>query len=121
MKILIFCALLSATTLFHHARAQTINDVPLSDINVEYVEIVGTGRILSSRVVVDLDFGQRQGWIPSTKKMRIKDRDGRNLKFNSMIDALNFMRENGYEYADSYAISYGRQFVYHYLLRKSDY
>jgi hypothetical protein len=34
-----------------------------------------------------------------------------------MIDALNFMSKNGFEFVNAYAITMGNQNVYHYLLR----
>jgi hypothetical protein len=36
-----------------------------------------------------------------------------------MVDALNFMSANGYEFVDSYAITVSNRNVYHYLLKKS--
>ena len=40
------------------AFSQTVNDVPIKDINVDYVQIIGTGRGLSTKLNVRLDFGQ---------------------------------------------------------------
>ena len=40
------------------ARSQTVNDITLKDIDVNYVEIVGTSRVLSSKLTVEIDFGQ---------------------------------------------------------------
>ncbi len=39
--------------------------------------------------------------------------------FNSMIDALNFMTKNGFEFVDAYAITVDNQNVYHYLLKNN--
>ena len=41
------------------------------------------------------------------------------LIFNSMMDALNFMSKNGFEFVDAYAITSSNQNVYHYLLRST--
>ena len=109
--------LLTLFITFTFANAQTINDVPLSEIDVEYIQIVGTGKFFSNKVKIDIDFGQHDSmW--SNKDTRIKDKNGNNLVLNSMIDALNFMTANGYEYVNSYAITIGNQNVYHYLLSK---
>ena len=42
----------------HFAFAQTMNDVPLKTLDVEYVQIIGTGRSLSTKVNVEIDFGK---------------------------------------------------------------
>ena len=98
--------------------SQTVNDVPLKDIDVEYVEIVGTSRVLSSKLTIEIDFGQENKLFSSDKDTRVKDANGRNMIFNSMIDALNFMTKNGYEFVQAYAVTTSNQNAYHYLLRK---
>jgi len=37
-----------------------------------------------------------------------------------MIDALNFMNDNGYDFESAYALTIGNQNVYHFLLRKNN-
>lgn len=101
-----------------NANSQTVNDVPIKDIDVEYVQIVGTSRLLSTKLTIEIDFGQENKLFSSDKDTRVKDANGKNMIFNSMIDALNFMTKNGYEFVQAYAISVSNQNVYHYLLRK---
>ncbi len=98
-------------------KAQTVNDIPLTDIDVEYVQIVGTSKLLSTKLTIQIDFGQRTKLLSSGKETIVKDADGKALDFNSMIDALNFMSKNGYGFVTAYAITIGNQNVYHYLLR----
>jgi len=98
--------------------SQTINGVELSEIDVEYVRIVGTAKLLSKKVTIQLDFGQETKFWTAAKDTVIKDENGKPLTLNSMIDALNFMGKNGYEFLDSYVITVGSQNVYHYLLKK---
>jgi hypothetical protein len=100
------------------AQSQTVNDIPLKDIDVNYVEIVGTSRVLSSKLTVEIDFGQENKLFSSDKDTKIKDVNGKNMIFNSMIDALNFMTTNGYEFVQAYAVTTSNQNVYHYLLKK---
>jgi hypothetical protein len=101
-----------------NAQSQTVNDIPLKDIDVNYVEIVGTSRVLSTKLTVEIDFGQENKLFSSDKDTRIKDANGKNMIFNSMIDALNFMTTNGYEFVQAYAVIVSNQNVYHYLLKK---
>jgi hypothetical protein len=114
-KVFVITTLLLALSGF----SQTVNDIPLKDIDVEYVQIVGTSKFLSSKVTIELDFGQRTKFFSTGKETRVKDENGKMIEFNSMIDALNFMSSNGYEFVNAYAITMGgNQNVYHYLLRK---
>jgi hypothetical protein len=54
-----------------------------------YCEIVGTANLLATKVSVELDFGQKVNFLQDT---RYKDpATGKVIKFNSMVDAMNFM------------------------------
>lgn len=67
-------ALLFSIIISSVSFAQTVNDVPIKDINVDYVQIIGTGRGLSTKLNVRLDFGQ------DTKSFSLKN--GLKLKTN---------------------------------------
>lgn len=99
--------------------AQTINGIPVADLDVDYLQIVGQSRILSTRVNIEIDFGQR-GRFFSNKEYEVKDEKGINIKFNSMIDALNFFSAHNYKFVTAYAFAPegSSTNVYHYLLRK---
>lgn len=97
--------------------AQSVNGVAFKDINVEYVQIVGTKKLFTQKVTIEIDFGQ-ENKLFSNKDTRIVDERGNNLIFNSMIDALNFMSKNGYDFVTAYTVTIGDQNVYHYLLKK---
>ena len=99
------------------AFSQSVNGIPISEIDVEYVQIVGTSKLLSKKVKIRLDFGQVDKMFTS-KDTQVTDADGRPTSFNSMIDALNFMSENGYEFVNAYAMTNENQMVYHYMLKK---
>ncbi|MFD2784632.1 hypothetical protein [Hymenobacter rubripertinctus] len=111
--------LLSITALLYAfaLKAQTVNDVPLKDIDVEYVQIVGTSKLLSTKLTIEIDFGQKTKFFSSGKETIVKDADGKPVDFNSMIDALNFMSKNGYNFVNAYTITVANQNVYHYLMR----
>jgi hypothetical protein len=84
-----------------------------------YCQIVGTSRMLSNKVTIEIDFGQfRSIWADN----RLKDPNtGERIVFNSMIDALNYMGDKGWEFVQAYAFWMGGNSgnVYHYLLKKS--
>lgn len=107
-------------TISFVTNAQTVNDIPVKDIDVDYVQIVGTSKLFSNKLSIEIDFGQENKFFSSDKDTRVKDEKGKNMIFNSMIDALNFMTKNGYEFVQAYAFAIGSsQNVYHYLLRKN--
>ncbi len=101
------------------ASAQTTADNALLDTltisKYTYCEIVGTGNLLGTKVTIELDFGQATKFLQDT---RYKGEDGKPIKFNSMVDAMNFMGKNGWEFCQAYAITTGQQNVYHFLLKK---
>jgi hypothetical protein len=97
--------------------SQTVNDVPLNQIDVEYVQLIGKGS--GRKVKVDFDFGQKtRAW--TSKDTELKDENNKTIKFNSMIDAMNFMSSNGYDFITAFAYKDGSDTVYHYLLRKRE-
>jgi len=112
-----------------HAHAQTVNGIPIQDIDAEYVQIVGSGTFLVNKISVNIDFGQRNKAF-NMKDTQIRDKKGKLAKFNSMVDALNFMSANGYEYVDSYVMLAPQQnmtqpqqplqSVQYFLLRKKE-
>ena len=113
------CIAIAAFLVFNTANSQTVNDIPIKDIDVDYAQIVGTSRFLSNKVTIEIDFGQENKLFSSDKDTRIRDVNGKNMVFNSMVDALNFMTKNGFEFVQAYAFNTGNnQNVYHYLLRK---
>lgn len=115
MKTLIFALCLFA---FGISNAQSINGTKLADIKSAYVEIVGTSNLMGTRVTIEMDFGQAVN-IWRSKDNVIIDDAGKAMRFNTMIDALNFMTKYGYDFVTAYAVTMGNQNVYHYLLKKS--
>ncbi len=114
-KLVLFAVALSLGFL---VSGQTVNDIPIADIDVEYVQIVGTSKLMSNKVTIEIDFGQ-ENTVWSNKDTQVKNKDEEVMVFNSMIDALNFMSKNGYDFVTAYAVSIGNQRVYHYLLKKA--
>ena len=87
------------------------------DTKVEqYCELTATPRLLSNRVTIDVDYGdERSFW----KDHRLKDDDGKLKKFNSVIDALNFMGKTGWKLVNAYPVLLsGNTMVYHYVFKK---
>ena len=78
-----------------------------------YCEMVGSGLF---KLRISVDYGDRSMWQGRTV---ITDENGNVEKFNSMIDALNYMNTKGCEFVNAYAIGNAQNgYVYHYLLKK---
>ena len=117
MKKVILCIILFVC--FSGLKSQTVNDIPIKDIDVDYVQIVGTSKLLSTKLNIEIDFGQKTKFFSSGNETFLKDVDGKLIDFNSMIDALNFMSKNGFDFVNAYVITIGNQSVYHYILKKN--
>lgn len=89
-----------------------------------YCELLGTnanvGKALTGvsigkdKVTIEVDFGQISS---SWSDQRLRGEDGKPMKFNSMVDAMNWMGEKGWEFVQAYVITVGNQNVLHWLLK----
>lgn len=101
-------------------KAQSVNGIPISEIDVEFIQILGHSKLFSDKVSISLDFGQDTKFFSDRKAEDIRDNEGKKVKFNSMIDALNFMSSHGFEFVQAYAFAVNNQNVYHYLMKQSN-
>ena len=108
MKKILFCILFLCSFAYAYADRKKV-----------YCEIVGTSTSLlgGDEVVISLDFGQPRKLFQS---QMLVDELGAAIEFNSMIDALNWMGELGWEFEQAYTVSdeLSKQKVYHFLLSK---
>lgn len=89
----------------------------MSAENFIYCELVGTSKFLSNKVKVQVDYGQETSFWKGISYM--KDENGKNIEFNSMVDAMNFLGKQGWEFVQAYTITMNNQNVYHWLLKKT--
>lgn len=114
-KLLLLFVLLVSLASF----GQTINGIAIKDLDVQYLQIIGTSRYMSSKLNITIDIGQRTKAISSNNDTaRLKDQNGEVLLFNSIIDALNFMSAYGYEFVTASIVNEEGQNVYYYLMKK---
>jgi hypothetical protein len=81
----------------------------------QYCMVTGTRALLSNKVTITVDYGQPTKWLTDN---RIKDETGKVEKFNSMIDALNYMTNDGWTFVCAYPITMGNSLVYVYTMKK---
>lgn len=119
MKKMFLLMVLLGLTVF--GSAQKVNGIPLAEIDAEYVEMTAVKLPFKSEIVINLDFGQKVNMFSFDKKdyPTLRDNNDKLVKFNSIVDVLNFLSGYGYEFVNAFAVTEGSSNVYHYLLRKN--
>jgi len=115
--------LLMLLTLFVAFLASAQTEPPES--HKAYCEIVGTGNIIGTKVKIEADLGQKKitdTWGGDAAR-KIVDENGKEIQFNSMMDAVNLFAQLGWVLEFTYAVYSDKgmsgQTVYHYVLSKT--
>lgn len=90
------------------AKTDTSQTDTISTSHEQYCSVIVTARALSTHVNVFVDFGTR-------KYQRLKDADGKIIKFSSDMAALNYMAARGWVLVGAFRDSNGP----YYIMRKS--
>ena len=81
----------------------------------QYCEVVANGTIWSSKIVIDIDYGEAKSiW----KNNLVKNEDGSVKKFNSIIDAINYLGSEGWKLVNAFPVTMETRNVYHYVFKK---
>ena len=72
-----------------------------------YALLSGSSQLFSSKVKVAIDFGQSTSWLGAMSESMIVDENGKEIKFNSMIDAMNYLGQFGWKFAQAYVVPHG--------------
>uniref|UniRef100_F4C455 DUF4177 domain-containing protein n=1 Tax=Sphingobacterium sp. (strain 21) TaxID=743722 RepID=F4C455_SPHS2 len=107
MKIILFVFILLPYVAFSQQQS-----LPRTE---QYCMVLAHQPLLSTKVKVSIDFGQE---VNIWRKDWIKNEEGKIVKFNSVIDALNYMNSEGWDFVNAYAITIGNQNVYHYVMKR---
>jgi hypothetical protein len=92
-----------------------VNEVNINELDIKYIELVGKAKLNPTKIKVILDYGQPFSW----KSQAIRGVQGDKTAFNSMIDALNFLEANGWEFVSNYVVSSATEVTTRYILRKA--
>ncbi|GET22255.1 hypothetical protein [Prolixibacter denitrificans] len=114
MKKLLFTSLLFI--LF--SLAATAQDKNKADSTTKFIycELTNTDKSVGTMTTVEADFGQRKGGFHDS---RLKDpKSGKVITFNSIIDALNYMGNQGWELVQTYQTSVDNQMIHHWIMKK---
>lgn len=92
MKIRLISFLILSIGFFSAANAQYANEIPISEIDADYIKVWSdSGPLFSSKITVRIDWGQG-GRTP-----QITDERRRAVSFNGMMAALNVLSKEGFE------------------------
>jgi len=81
----------------------------------QYCELVATPRLLSNKVTIDINYGEEKSiW----KDTRLKTDEGKLKKFNTVVDALNYLGKEGWMFVNAFPVINGNTQVYHFVFRK---
>ena len=108
MKKVIIISIMLLTTYASFAQTDT------SKIE-QYCQVIATPRLLSNKVTISIDFGEERSFWSDN---RIKNIDGKIKKFNTVIDALNFMGREGWSFINAYSVRNADTEIYHFAFKK---
>lgn len=103
------------------AYAQKTDSIPSPKTKTVFAQIMGINKNLlgiGNKLSIEIDFGEENSFWGNDGRNEVVDENGKEIKFNTMVDAMNFMGERGWVYTDSYVVTVGKQNVIHWLLRK---
>jgi hypothetical protein len=108
MKQLLIVSILLLGSIISKAQTDTSNVE-------QYCQVIVTPRLLSNKVTIDIDFGEEKSiW----RDNRLKTEGGKLKKFNTVIDALNYMGKAGWVFINAYPVKRGETEIYHFAFKK---
>jgi len=113
-KLFLLCIVVFVTQLSYSQ--VFVEEQNINDLDIKYVQLIGVNTsMFGVKIKVFVDYGQKAKMM---KADGIKDAKGETMKFNSMIDALNFMYKNGWKYINYTEAVFSGKIRYVYLLEK---
>lgn len=115
--------LLIGAVLAVTAKAQEIQDSiqQPKEITV-YAELLGWNTNvlgLGKKATVEVEFGEESwGWRSNDGRNLLVDDNGKAIRFNSMVDAMNYMGARGWTFEAAYVVTVAGQNVIHWLMSK---
>lgn len=112
MKAFLLAALLSGSALAGQAQQPVAVAAPAR--TEEYCQLNAQQK-LNGKVNISIDYGQQQKFF---SRNLFRDSEGRPVEFNSVIDALNWLNSQGWEFINAYVQVEDGSSVSHYVLRR---
>jgi hypothetical protein len=84
----------------------------------QYCQMIAAPRLLSNKVTIDIDFGNEKKFWTDT---RLRFNTGKVVKFNTIIDAMNFMGKDGWLFINAYPVKMADTEIFHFAFKKMFY
>jgi len=81
----------------------------------QYCQVIASPKLLSNKVTIDIDFGEEKSFWMDT---RLKTDAGKIKKFNTIIDALNYMGSERWIFINAFPVRMGETEIYHFAFKK---
>ena len=105
--------------ILNHGKTHYVNKFTYHSFR--YVEVKGIEKDFSSGLKIIFDFGTKASyniWGTLSSKLKFVDENGEEIKFNSMVDAANYMVQRGWTFQQAYSSAYGGQIIIHWIFYK---
>ena len=82
----------------------------------QYCRLVAINKLFSNKVNIDVDFGDERKFFSDN---RLRDEEtGRLKKFNTVVDALNYLGSQGWILVNAFPVIEGSSSTYHFYFRR---
>lgn len=120
IKKLVLIIGMTILPFFIYAQADSQRENP--EYRDVFCQIIVEQKFMSSKMKMSVDYGlESSSWVGSFGKVR-DEQSGKVKKFNSQVDALNYMTEEGWTYVSSMVLmnqsALGATYAFYYLLRR---
>ena len=102
------------------ATAQQVNNVPLQELPAVYIQ-VSEYADLSSKTALRIDYGQHIGFLKTKQQALLKDTGNDVMRFNSVVEGLNFLYEKGFVLHSAYTITENEDEIPFFILKNENY
>ncbi|GAB3560087.1 hypothetical protein [Spirosoma fluminis] len=117
MKTILITLTLGLLVAYQASAQVFVDGVNVNEQTITYCQLIGINRTIFSGTRIWIDYGQPK--FTTANSQQISGQDAVARKFNSVMDALNFMVQNGWELVSSNVTSSKEEpTTYVYLLRK---
>lgn len=82
----------------------------------QYCRLIAYNKMFSTKVNIDVDYGEVRKYFQDS---RMRDEEtGKLKKFNTVVDALNYMGSQGWTLVNAFPVQEGNNLTYQYYFKK---